>query len=343
MKPYFSVIVPVYNIEPYLHSCIKSILNQTFQSFELILVDDGSVDACPAICDEYAEKDERVKVIHKENGGLVSARQAGLVSSGGKYIVNVDGDDWIDRTMLEDAHRIIEDYHVDIVTFSFFYAHDTYRMRAAEPVKSGFYGKREMEKIIYPRILMDASAEHMQYFLWGKAIRRELLIKHEMKVPKEVTYGEDLLCILPVYLEAQSVFVCDKSVYFYRQRETSMVRKKYAERDGCELKLLELLEMRGAENAEDFEQQLDRYGMMICFWNLQAAANKGDFKAVSELQEYFKNPLFQKHIQKATFGKITPKLKLETMLIRKNWILGGFICLRLIEMVKKIIGKKNQV
>ena len=99
--PVFSVVVPVYGVEEYLDRCVESILSQSFNDFELVLVDDGSPDNCPAMCDRYAEKDSRVKVLHKANGGLCSARNAGLTVATGEYIVPVDSDDWIDRDALQ--------------------------------------------------------------------------------------------------------------------------------------------------------------------------------------------------------------------------------------------------
>ena len=95
-----SAIVPVYNVEKYIYRCVDSILNQTFSDFELILVDDGSPDNCPQICDEYAKKDSRIKVIHKENGGLSSARNAGLDIASGEWISFIDSDDWIHKDYL---------------------------------------------------------------------------------------------------------------------------------------------------------------------------------------------------------------------------------------------------
>lgn len=95
LMPTISVIVPIYNVEPYLHRCVDSVLEQTFADFELILVDDGSPDNCGAICDEYATKDGRVRVIHKENGGLSSARNAGIEAAAGEFILFVDADDVI--------------------------------------------------------------------------------------------------------------------------------------------------------------------------------------------------------------------------------------------------------
>ena len=115
----FSVIVPIYNIEKYLRRCIDSVLAQTFDDYELILVDDGSPDNCPAICDEYALRDSRIKVIHKENGGLVSARQAGMELAVGDYVFHLDGDDAICDDALESAYKIISEKNPDIISFSY--------------------------------------------------------------------------------------------------------------------------------------------------------------------------------------------------------------------------------
>ena len=114
-KPLLSIIVPVYNVEKYIERCIKSILNQSFTNFELILVDDGSPDNCGKICDEYKKKDSRIKVIHKKNGGLSDARNAGLNIATGKYIGFVDSDDIIHPQMYEKLFNCINKYNSDIV------------------------------------------------------------------------------------------------------------------------------------------------------------------------------------------------------------------------------------
>lgn len=114
MKPVISVIVPIYNVEKYLPRCIESILNQSFKEFELILVDDGSSDNSGKICDIYAEKDERVKVIHKENGGVSSARNVGIKAVNGEYIGFVDPDDYIDREMYKNLYELCENNNCDI-------------------------------------------------------------------------------------------------------------------------------------------------------------------------------------------------------------------------------------
>ena len=105
MKPLISIIIPVYNVEQYLHRCVDSVLNQTYKNLEIILVNDGSPDNCPFICDEYAKKDKRIIVVHKENGGLSSARNAGLEIVQGEYISFIDSDDWIHENYNEILYK----------------------------------------------------------------------------------------------------------------------------------------------------------------------------------------------------------------------------------------------
>ena len=114
MQPLISVIVPIYKVEEYLYKCVKSILAQTYTNLEIILVDDGSPDNCPAICDEFAAKDSRVTVVHKKNGGVSSARNVGLDTATGEYIGFVDGDDYIEPTMYETLYKYIVDNNTDV-------------------------------------------------------------------------------------------------------------------------------------------------------------------------------------------------------------------------------------
>ena len=118
-KPLLSIIVPVYNVEKYIERCIKSILNQSFTNFELILVDDGSPDNCGKICDEYKKKDSRIKVIHKKNGGLSDARNAGIERAKGEYIAFVDSDDFINKYMYEILYKNAKKWDADISICNF--------------------------------------------------------------------------------------------------------------------------------------------------------------------------------------------------------------------------------
>lgn len=114
MNPKISIIVPIYNVEKYLQKCVDSILCQTYKNLEIILVNDGSPDNCPAICDEYAKKDKRIKVIHKQNGGVSSARNAGLDVATGKYVQFVDSDDWVEPEYSKTMINLIEENNCDL-------------------------------------------------------------------------------------------------------------------------------------------------------------------------------------------------------------------------------------
>ena len=126
--PLISIIVPVYKAEKYLHKCVDSLLEQTFTDFEILLVDDGSPDKSGEICDEYAEKDSRIRVFHKENGGVSSARNLALDNAKGEFVMFLDSDDWLDNVCLDVCINTINDNVLDVLQFGFMYVYDTYQV-----------------------------------------------------------------------------------------------------------------------------------------------------------------------------------------------------------------------
>ena len=220
---FFSVIVPVYKVEKYLPDSIESVLNQTFSDFELILVDDGSPDNCPHICEEYAKKDSRIKVIHKINGGLASARRAGIKEAQGQYVFNLDSDDLIENDTLECAYKIINDTECEIVSFSYRWVKDGKTVNITNDcLDEGLYIEENIKKYIYPKLLMDKNMNHISYYLSGKAIKRELLTPHQLNVSEKISLGEDLCCTVPCYLHAKSVYISKKTAYLYTVRTDSL-------------------------------------------------------------------------------------------------------------------------
>lgn len=156
MNEKISVIVPIYNVEMYLRKCIDSILAQTYKNFELLLIDDGSPDHCPHICDDYAKKDSRVQVIHKKRGGLVSARNTGLLNADGDYICYVDGDDWIKSNLLETViNKGINPYHPDMVVYGAIRQYETHQEIITSGGTEGLYDKARLNKEIYPYLMYD--------------------------------------------------------------------------------------------------------------------------------------------------------------------------------------------
>ena len=139
MNPIFSVIVPIYNVERYLRQCIESMIKQDFSSVEIILVDDGSTDSSSMICDEYAKVDKRIRIIHKKNGGLVSARQAGASVAMGKYILNVDGDDWVTPNYFRELANIVSVYEPDMICFGAVFMKDNKGINHPLSNRTGLY------------------------------------------------------------------------------------------------------------------------------------------------------------------------------------------------------------
>ena len=283
----FSVIVPIYNIEKYLSRCIDSVLAQTFSDYELILVDDGSPDNCPAICDSYAAKDERIKVIHKENGGLVSARQAGISVAAGDYIFHLDGDDAACEDALESAAKIINETHPDIVSFSYRYCINGGEVGGVvdDLVDEGLYLKSDIEEKIYPKLLSDENMNHLFYFLWGKAIKRDLATKHQLNVNRAIALGEDLSCIVPCFLEAETVYMSRKVIYLYTIRNDSLTTNFKTNQITQISDVIVGLRALNMEKPRDFEEQISRYSCFMCFAILASAAEGGHFKSLTEIKK----------------------------------------------------------
>ncbi len=215
---FFSVIVPVYNVEQYLRECVESILSQTFTDFELILVNDGSKDGSPAICDEYAQKDGRVKVIHKENGGLSDARNVGTENANGEYVVYIDSDDYINtNTFLQDIYDKAQE-GTDIICYKFqkyFEATESF-----SPCQFTFPQLLPTDTLPQ-RINKIVKNDAFYCSAWSKAIKLSLLKSNNIKFEKGLL-GEDQEWYYHVLLVAESIDGIDKDYLVYRQRANSI-------------------------------------------------------------------------------------------------------------------------
>ena len=338
----FSVIVPIYNIEKYVRKCIDSVLAQSFTDYELILVDDGSPDNCPTICDEYAKSNPKITVIHKENGGLVSARQAGIKLAKGDYIFNLDGDDALLPDALESAYAIINKTGADIVSFSYRTCINGEIGDVVEDLaEEGLYNKAEIEKCIYPNLLSNKNMGHLFYFLWGRAIKRELIFNHQLNVNPAISLGEDLSCIVPCFLDANTVYISKKDVYLYTIRNDSIS----TDFKTIQIKQIEdvILGLRAlsAEKPKDFDDQISRYSCYMCFAILAAAAEGNHFKVISKIKELINNSVHKEEIKKAQFECVSAKSKIAIWLMKKQKIKLAFYFLYLCKKIKDIKGFKK--
>ena len=218
--PFFSVIVPIYKVEEYLHKCITSILDQTCKDFELILVDDGSPDKCPEICDYYKQTDARVSVIHKSNGGLVSARNTGLHAAIGNYICYVDGDDWIDKDLLEVAKTKIESNNMcELFVFAIQKVFENKTETISQGPKEGFYDKEALKKEVYPYMMWDKRQPFCKGLIFpgqNKIYKREFLLKHYCE-DERIGMGEDNAFTFETIYFANGVYFSERELYYYNQ------------------------------------------------------------------------------------------------------------------------------
>ena len=221
-----SVIVPVYNVGSYIYQCINSIINQTYSNIEIIIVIDGSTDDSSLICHSLAKNDPRIKVIEQKNSGLVSARKKGLEESSGNYILNVDGDDWIDPNCVEILVNQVKINSVDIVVASYFREFIGNLEVIHQNIKPGVYRLEEYSNKIYPELIsMKKLFKHgISTFSWGKLFKRDILNNIQMAVPNEITIGEDTVVTYPAITASNSISIIKDPLYFYRQRANSMLK-----------------------------------------------------------------------------------------------------------------------
>lgn len=224
----FSVIVPIYKAEKYIRQCIDSILEQTFVDFQLILVDDGSLDECPKICDEYADIDNRVEVIHKPNGGATSARKAGLASAKGEYILCVDGDDCIASNLLFEMNKIISEFSCDVICFGYDTFPNQARKNDTSNYREGIYNKEQIEKEIFPTLITGENGVRFPPSIWSKVFKRELLISVQNDLPNEIIIGEDSCISYVSIFQAECIYISHEALYLYRVENTSLTRSKKA-------------------------------------------------------------------------------------------------------------------
>lgn len=221
-----SVIVAIYKVDEYLKQCIISLESQTYTNIEIILVDDGSPDECPTICDEFCKQDNKIRVVHKKNEGLVYARKDGLKLANGKYVLMVDGDDYLDSHYIENLVANAEKDNADVVIDSFLisYPNHEYVKTIYSPV-----GVYKNEKLLDLKTKLIYSGEYFEFginpALWNKLFVKEKLERYYENIPQRVTLGEDFAVSMPYMMDSECISILNSSSYYhYRQRATSMVK-----------------------------------------------------------------------------------------------------------------------
>lgn len=308
MNPLIGIIVPVYKVEDYLMECIDSMINQTYQNIEVILVDDGSPDHCSEICDYYKKIDERIFVIHKKNEGVVKARTKGVEMSSAEYITFCDGDDKFALRAIEKCIEIINKYNPDIVCFG-------YSKRINNFISTGegtYYSKKDIINKIYPYLFEDENGKYFPPSLWGKIFKKNLYIDNQLK-NKKVIMGEDIACSKPSIYNANSIYIMSDELYFYRTNYSSATLcHRELPLDGPKI-IGEHIESKIEITNDSIEMQLYRMVTHQLFIVIKSQFNKkeGYYSTCKEIKKTLLDPYYMTAVDRCYY--------------KKNWK-GKFAC-----------------
>lgn len=225
-----SIVVPIYNVEEYLEQCIESLINQTYNNLEIILIDDNSTDHSALICEKYAKEDSRIVFLKNEkNQGVVYTRGVGFEYAHGEYISCVDADDWLDIDAYSKIVSIIYAYAPDMIIYNYYKEYNSYSEEIKEQFSEDLY-----EYADYERCLKENQFFYTPFIsqsLCNKVIKTDLVKKYEKKIPRELNILEDALLSHSCFLNAEKMYFIDKSYYHYRSRQGSAMfkntRKEY--------------------------------------------------------------------------------------------------------------------
>lgn len=329
-KLLFSIVVPVYGVEKYLDRCVRSIQKQTYQNIEIILVDDGSPDESPAMCDAFAQYDPRIQVLHKVNGGLVSARKAGAMVASGDYICCVDADDEITSDYVEKMAEVAEEYCPELICCGYSWVSEEARKNRPLKNRVGYYSRQDIEKEIFPELIQTVNAGYFSPNIWGKAIETELYRKQQLCVDDRLKIGEDGACTIPCVYHAQSMYILPECMYYYWNNSSSMTRNRKAFAwDGPKL-IAEHLQTCIAIGEFDFEAQLSRKIVHELFTVVKSQFDRDvPYKEiVADIKEHLKDPIYAEAIEKAEFQSISGKLAHFALEKEVLWLIKVFNMLK---------------
>lgn len=317
-----SVIVPVYKTEFFLCRCVDSILGQTYKDIEVILIDDGSPDMCPALCDDYAVKDARVKVIHQANSGVAVARNTGLAVAKGEYITFVDSDDYIEPVMYEMMMDIVKKYQCDVVMCDCVKDNGITKIPYTHGIRAGFYNKEQLCKEYYPHLLMMENIEYPATISNCLLLFKRQLVSN-IRYLEGVRFSEDLLFGAQLLYSADSFYYMKGiNLYHYWMNQDS-VTHTFTPDKWIDYQFLYQNTKEYFEKIKDFnfDHQLD---LMLLFFiyntvgDMLKERNLSESEKLKEIYKILENKMVIRLFGKISIGrlKIPLKLKIQTFMYK---------------------------
>ncbi|MHA3047338.1 glycosyltransferase family 2 protein [Riemerella anatipestifer] len=285
MSYFISVIVPIYNVERYLSKCISSLINQTYDNYEIILVNDGSPDSCGEICDRFAKENDRIKVLHLENGGVCNARNQGMLLAKGDFFCFVDSDDWVEPHYIEDFAKGIEDEYTMVVQDACRDIDDDSQRNFFGFDNDAFILKSDFAKMIDKNILYAPGG-----YPWNKLYSRKIIFDHQLKFDPEIKLGDDEKWNLEYFKYVKKVVFSKRPNYHYIYNPNSISNQK-----------------------RPFERELLRYIFRVDYYNF--VLNNYDKRnenlpiLISFAEEFFRINIFDRIYK----GKLNRKERLDRL------------------------------
>lgn len=318
-----------------MRSCVDSILAQSFCDLEIILVDDGSTDESPEICDRYAAQDKRVICIHQENAGAAAARNCGLKASTGKYIAFVDSDDWIDQDMYETMVNAAEEHNCDLVICDCLKESEAGSCIYTHELPGGYYNRDAMVAQYFPQLLMPDTMEYpVTISNWLLLIRREIIEENRLSFPEGMRFSEDLLFGSEVGYYAQSMtYLKDYTPYHYRQNPASVTHTAFKDKWPLLLELYRRIRKSFKEKANyDFTPQIQRCMLFFVYMAMnQLLATKLPLKQFfQEVKKVLDHPEVREALVPIHIGQlnISWKLKITSLIYQKKYLRPALLLLR---------------
>jgi len=346
-QPYFSIVLPVYNVETYLARCIESIVHQSFTNYEMILVDDGSGDGSGAICDAYAKQDERIQVIHKANGGLSSARNAGMKKARGRYIFFVDSDDWIEPEALACLYGKIENNPCDVLKFNFY--NQPSGEETISSISTGIYEKDEITNCVMHEAIKETG--RINFSAWSHVYRTELLKREKIEFVSEREIGsEDYLFNFQVYLCANRMQVIAECLYDYDCREGSLSRRYrpalFEQYYQLQVRMEAYADKKGVKEffAEDLKYSYIWKNFYVVMRNeLVRYSDRGYRNCVRRIDEILRHEKLREMLKDYSFGQesLIRKFQIVMMRHRMKWTISAWMVYSLHKEVRRTKNERD--
>lgn len=333
----FSVLVPVYNVEKYLTKCLVSLKEQTFKDFEVILVDDGSKDNSGKICDKFCEENRNMKVIHKKNEGLISARRTALELSSGDYCVFCDSDDFLEKNALEELHNVISSKNPDLIIYNaYLYQNEKKETFFKDVFEEGIIKDKQE---IYVKLL----TEYAINSLCIKAVKRRVVdVYKDYSMYYGYNYGEDLLQTIPLIISSKNIYYLNKELYDYRI--CSGMMRKYNNKYFWSYKLVnESVGQQLASLDISHLEEMLAYHLMVAAYGATTQIQYSEDVVFADLHEIKNDKLFIEYfdilIRSDFWHKLSIKERIILRLLDKGWF---YVIYFVLKIKTTLVGKNNE-